>query len=87
MSEKMESGHENQMEQAVSSVIDQFKQEGKTMLAYNGQYVYGCMEEDIPKGAIDSYTGIDSKNAREWVRESLEQGYSYGDVHSPEKKQ
>lgn len=75
------------MEEAVSEVINKFKSEGKDSegkvgpgwdtIAYNGEYVYGCMEKDIPKGAVDSYAPINSNEAREWVKESLENGYSY----------
>ena len=85
--ENMESAPDEKMEEAVSAVIDQFKQAGDTMLAYNGEYVYGCKEEEIPDGAVDSYTEIDSEEAREWVKRSMEQGHSYGNVQSPNKEQ
>ncbi len=91
MSEKMMGNPENfdqqsYSEQKIQKLIDSFKAEGYDTIGYNGEYVYGCYEKDIPESPVDRYAPIDSEDARNCIKQSIEDGYRY-EEGSHEKKE
>ena len=67
-----------ELEKKADLIWEAFKKIGKPLLAYNGQYVYEADER--PDGAVDNYTSIDSDLARQWIAQSMEDGYNYNNM-------
>jgi len=87
MPAEAERSRDEQKENEISLIIDWFKRDGSTLLAREGHYVHGCAKKDVLSGAVSDYTEIDSQTARDWVSNSLKNGYSYQWAHTPKSEE